>query len=297
MLNRVMNGKRSLGWKTLAALALLGASCGGSKKPIVVGSKSTTAQVVLGEIVAQHLENRLGRKVGRNFSLGNTQLVYQALVNAQIGLYPEETGTVLTGILKESVSSDAASTFERVRNEMRRIAQLEVLDPLGIDNSWAIIVSKDKQFETLSDAERAQPGWKLGVTRDFNERSDGLASLHQYRLPMGAMTRVSDADSLYAALGAGELTMVVGNINDGPLARHDDWKALRDDKKVFPFYQTCLMVRADLLANDPKIQPALAELAGKIANDTLRKLNAAVDVDRKKPADVAAGFLAQAGLK
>jgi osmoprotectant transport system substrate-binding protein len=295
MLNRVMNGK--MGWKTLAAVVLLGASCGASKKPIIVGSKNTTAQIVLGEIVAQHLENRLGRKVGRNFSLGNTQLVYQALVNSQIGLYPEETGSVQAGILKESVSSDAASTFERVRNEMRRIAQLEVLDPLGIDNSWAIIVSKNVKFETLSDAERGQPGWKLGVTRDFNERSDGLAALHQYRLPMGAMTRVSDPGSLYAALSAGELTMVVGNINDGPLARHDDWKVLRDDKKVFPFYQTCLMVRADLLANDPKIQPALAELAGKITNDTMRKLNADVDVDRKKPADVAAGFLAQAGLK
>jgi glycine betaine/choline ABC-type transport system substrate-binding protein len=297
MLNRVMNGKRSLGWKTLAAVALLSAGCGGSKKPIVVGSKNTTAQMVLSEIVAQHLENRLGRKVGRNFSLGNTQLVYQALMNNQIGLYPEETGSVQAGILKESVSSDAASTFERVRNEMRRIAQLEVLDPLGIDNSWAIIVSKDVPFETLSDAERAQPGWKLGVTRDFNERSDGLAALHQYRLPMGAMTRVSDPGSLYAALSAGELTMVVGNITDGPLARHDDWKVLRDDKKVFPFYQTCLMVRAELLANDPKIQPALAELAGKITNDSMRKLNANVDVDRKKPADVAAGFLAQAGLK
>jgi osmoprotectant transport system substrate-binding protein len=297
MLNRVMNGKSLMGWKTLAAVALLGASCGGSKKPIIVGSKNTTAQVVLGEIVAQHLENRLGRKVERNFSLGNTQLVYQALANAQIGLYPEETGTVQAGILKESVSTDAASTLERVRNEMRRIAQLEVLDPLGIDNSWAIIVSKDVKFETLSDAERAQPGWKLGVTRDFSERSDGLASLHQYRVPLGAMPRVSDPGSLYAALSAGELTMVAGNIIDGPLARHDDWKVLRDDKKVFPFYQTCLMVRADLLLNDPKIRPALAELSGKITNEIMRKLDAEVDVDHKNPADLAAGFLAQAGLK
>ena len=74
-------------------------------------------------------------------------------------------------------------------------------------------------------------------------------------------------------------------------------KVLRDDQKVFGYYQTCLMVRLDLLANDPKIQPALAELSGKITTADMRKLNAQVGIDHKKPADVAAEFLAQAGLK
>jgi glycine betaine/choline ABC-type transport system substrate-binding protein len=222
-------------------------------------------------------------------------------MNDQIGIYPEETGTVQSEILKESHSSDAASTLERVRNEMRRIAQLEVLDPLGIENSWAIMVQKDDaskdKIETLSDAALVKAGWKLGVNRDFNERIDGMAALNKYRLPMGAMTRVTDAATLYSAFAVHELTMLVGNVTDGPLARHDDWKVLRDDKKAFTFYQTCLMIRADLLANDPKIQPALAELSGRITNDAMSKLDAEVDVDHKKPADVARGFLERAGLK
>ncbi len=294
-----MGRKSSVGWKGLALVlaCVVMAGCGGSKKPIVVGSKSTTAQVVLGEIVAQHLEHRLGRKIGRSLSLGNTPVVYQALMNGQIGLYPEETGTVQAGILKESALSDAANTLDRVRNEMRRIAQVVVLDPLGIDNSWAVVVSKQDRIETLSDAEHATPGWKLGITGDFDDRADGLATLHQYRLPLSAAPHVADSGSLYAALKSGELTMVVGNATDGPLARHDDWQVLRDDKKVFRAYQTCLMVRADLLVDDPKIQPALAELSGRISNDELRKLDAEVDVDHKKPAEVAAEFLAQAGLK
>jgi glycine betaine/choline ABC-type transport system substrate-binding protein len=295
-----MNGKILMSWGTiLAAAALLGSSCGGSKKPVAVGAKSTTMGAILGEIVAQHLEHRLGRTVQRHLSLGNTQLAYQALVNGQVGLYPEEAGTLQAQILKESVSTDAASALERVRNEMRRISQLEILDPLGIDNAWAVIVPKavSDQMETLSDAANAKPGWKLGVTRDFNERTDGLASFNQYRLPMGALTRVTDPGSLYAALTAGELTMVVGNVTDGPLARHDDWKVLRDDRKIFPTYQTCLLARGDLLASDPKIQIALTELSGKFTNDAIRKLTAQVDVDHKKPADAAKEFLAQAGLK
>jgi len=291
----------SSGWKkrgiVLAAAALLEWSCGGSKKPIVVGSKDTTEQVVLGEVVAQHLEHRLGRKVVRNFRLGDTPVLYQALMNGEIGIYPEETGTIQAMVLKESPSVDAATTLERVRNEMRRIAQTEVLDPLGIDNAWAVVVSKDARIDSMSEAESAKAGWKLGVTRDFNARGDGLAALNQYRMPMGAMTRVSDPGSLYAALAAGELTMVVGSMADGWLARHDDWKVLRDDKKVFGSYQTCLLIRADLLANDPKIGQALAELTGKITNAAIEKLDAEVAIDRKKPADVATEFLTQAGLK
>jgi len=284
----------------LAALALLGSSCGGLKQ-IVVGSKNTTEQVVLAEIVALHLEHRLGRKTGRNLSLGDTQVAYQALLSGEIGLYAEETGTLQATILKEAPSPDPAIALERIRRMMVQVAQVKVMDPLGIDNTWAIMIQKDlateHKLETLSDALSAKPGWKLGVTHDFNSRTDGLAALNQYRLPMSAMPRVSDPDSLYAAFDKGELTMVVGNATDGLLARHDDWKALRDDKKLFPVYLTCLMVRVDLLTTDPKILPALAELSGKITNEAMRKLDAEVDLDHKRPADVAAEFLAQAGLK
>jgi osmoprotectant transport system substrate-binding protein len=300
-----MSRKCSIGSKSfcvvLVATTLLGSGCGRSKKPIVVGSKDTTEQVVLGELVAQHLEHRLGRKIVRNLSLGNTAVVYQALMSGEVGIYPEETGTIQAAVLKEAHSVDAATTLERVRNEMRRVAQVEVLDPLGIDNSWALVVKKNEaaknRIETLSEAAGVKSGWKPGVTRDFNQRADGLSALNQYRLPMNAMTFVGDPSSLYDAFQTGQLTMVVGKLTDGWLARHDDWTTLRDDKKVFGFYQTCLIARLDLLATDPKIQPALAELSGRITNADMQNLNAQVVFDHKKPADVAAEFLKQAGLK
>jgi glycine betaine/choline ABC-type transport system substrate-binding protein len=57
------------------------------------------------------------------------------------------------------------------------------------------------------------------------------------------------------------------------------------------------VARVDLLANDPQLRPALAELSGKFTNEAIRKMNAEVALDHKKPADVAAAFLQQAGLK
>ena len=281
----------------LLATFFAASNCGRTKTQIIVGSKNTTAQSVLGEIVAQHLEHRLGRKIGRSLSLGSTALVYQSLVSGEIGLYPEDTGTVQTEILKESISPDPAAALDRVRNELQRIAQLVVLDPLGADSSWAVFVQQKETPATLSDAADTKEVWKLGVTRDFDERTDGLAHLDQYRLPMGAAPRVAEPAALYAAFAAGQLTMVVGDPTDGAVARHNDWKILADDKKIFSPYQICLIVRSDLLLSDPKIQPALAELSGKMTNDALRKLDVEVDADHKKLADVAAEFLVGAGLK
>src|SRR5579871_6854064 len=67
-------------------LSLLGCS---QTRPITVGSKNFTEQIILGEIVAQQLERRLGQKVDRKLDLGGTLLAQQALESGQIDVYPE----------------------------------------------------------------------------------------------------------------------------------------------------------------------------------------------------------------
>ena len=101
-----MDRTKALGL-TLAALAVFSASCGKSKKPIIIGSKNFTEQVILGEIMAQHLEHRLGQKVTRRLNLGGTLITYQALQNGEITAYPEYTGTIEAEILKEPLTGDA----------------------------------------------------------------------------------------------------------------------------------------------------------------------------------------------
>src|ERR1700719_5169273 len=125
---------------TMAALALMSAGCGKSKKPIIVGSKNFTEQVVLGEIIAQHLEHRLQRKVERRLNLGGTLLAHGALLNHEIDLYPEYTGTALTAILKDAPDNDPARVLAQVRSEYANRFHVDWLDPLGIDNSFAMVV-------------------------------------------------------------------------------------------------------------------------------------------------------------
>jgi osmoprotectant transport system substrate-binding protein len=279
---------------TLLCAGLL-TSCG-SKKPVVVGSKNETEQMLLGEIVAQHLERRLGRTVVRRTGLGGTAILYQSIISGEIGVYPEYTGLIASEILKEVADPKPEIVLARVRGEMDRV-QLQVLDPLGFDNPSAIVAKATgmEKINNLSDAAKTDKRWKLGIPAEFQSRSDGLQALSSYRIPM-MPPRVLDPKQLFTALEKGDVDMIAARATDGRLSS-PDWKVLTDDRQVFPPYQAALLVRKDLIAAEPGLRPALAELSGKFSADIMRKLNAEVDVSGRPIAAVAADFLTQAGLK
>ncbi len=183
---------------------------------------------------------------------------------------------------------------------MARISQVAVLDPLGVDNTFVMVVrgedARKYKIATLSDAAKVNPGWKLGVGYEFERRMDGMPALNNYHLPMIAPVRSMDLGLLYKALDQAQVTMIAANATDGPLVGHD-WAVLEDDKKVFGSYQACIMARQDTFVQEPRLKAALVELSGKFTNEIMRKLDAAVDVEHRQVRDVAASFLAQAGLK
>jgi osmoprotectant transport system substrate-binding protein len=278
----------------LAACLLMG-SCRASQKPIVVGSKTSLDQMILGEIIAQHLESRLGRKITRSLNVGNTMITYQYLQSGQIGIYPEYTGTIITEILKEQPAADPALLLERARGELRRIGQTEVLDPLGYSaEPVAIINGSDRRaakVATLSDAASVKEGWKIGVSYEFQQRQDGVPAITQYHLPMDAPLRAMDASDLYRTLGQSQVTMIFGSLSDGEMAS-GKWKALVDDRKLFTPQQACILVRQTVLDGEPRLRGALAEMSGRFSAETMRRLNASVTVDHRPVADVARDFLA-----
>ena len=217
------------------------------ERPITVGSKNFTEQVILGEIVAQHLEHRLGRHVDRQLNLGGTLLVHQALVNGDIDLYPEYTGTALTTILKLPPTSDPAASMALVRAEYQTRFGVEWMDPLGFNNTFAMVIrgedARKNKIATLSDAARYSPGWSLGMGYEFQQRSDGLAGLLKtYDLPIQGSPKTMDLGLLYKALEQRQVSMVAGNATDGQLSVLDVM-VLQDDKRYFPPYDCAFVVR------------------------------------------------------
>lgn len=269
-------------------------------QPITVGSKNFTEQLILGEIVAQHLEHRLGQPVARKLNLGGTLLAHRALVNGEIDLYPEYTGTALTSVLKLPLSSDPAAVYATVKAEYLTRFHIHWLEPLGFNNTFAMVIrGKDARrlrIETLSEASKHDKGWRLGVGYEFQQRPDGLSGLLKtYAFSLKGSVTTMDLGLLYQALEQQHVDMIAANGTDGRLSVQDV-TVLRDDKGYFPPYQAALAVRAAAIEAHPQLVAALNELAGTFSDSTMRRLNYQVDGEHRPVREVAASFLRDSKL-
>lgn len=282
----------------LLALVITGCSRSGAIK---VASKNFTEQVVLGEVIAQHLEHRLGRKVERQLNLGGTLLAHRALANGEIDLYPEYTGTALAAVLKETTGNDPETVRRRVQSEYMRRFRVEWLPPLGINNSFAMVVpgplARSQHLETLTNAAAVKQPWELGVGYEFEQRADGIGALDKtYHLRWKDTPKTMDLGLLYKAMEQGQVNMIAANSTDGLLSKLDV-KSLADDKHAFPPYEVCIAVRQEALADFPGLRAALEELSGKFSNPVMRQMNYEVDAEHRPVSEVAAAFLKNAGLE
>jgi glycine betaine/choline ABC-type transport system substrate-binding protein len=285
-----MWGKRS----ACAVLALfLLVSC--NREPRVrVASKNFTEQLILGEVVAQHLENRLHGHVSRRLDLGGTLLAQQALVSGDIDVYPEYTGTALTAVLKQKPLKDPAQVLAEVRKGYAQW-RIEWLDPLGFENTFAMAINQDR-LRTLSEAASSRP-WKLGAGYEFARREDGLPGLVKtYNLRLAGSVKTMDLGLLYQALAKHQVEMVAGNSTDGMLSVLPI-TVLEDDRHYFPPYECALVVREAAEQQFPALRPALLELSGKISSDAMRRLNYELDGKHRPAREIARNFLHSTGLE
>ena len=291
-----MDRKAFLG--CLSAILWL-AGCSSAHR-LVIGSKNFTEQVILGEIIAQHLENRLHQPVDRKLNLGGTLLAHQALLAGGIDMYPEYTGTAYTNVLKRSGVNDPAVVLEQVRTAYATGFHLDWLDPLGFESSFAMTVRGDdaraRHLETLSDAAADKNGFTLGAGYEFLTRPDGYGALNRaYPLQWKAAPKSMDLGLLYTALLQKQVSMVAANTTDGMLNKLDV-KVLRDDKRAFPPYQAGIVIRSEALSANPDLRKILSELSGKLSEKTMRDMNYAVDAEHRPVPDVAKEFLRKTGL-
>lgn len=294
-----MGGEKIVAGLIAAAGAHWALGCS-RERLLTVGSKNFTEQVILGEIIAQHVSLRLSQRVDRKLNLGGTLLAHQSLVKGDLDLYPEYTGTALTAILKLHLSSDPAVVLARVRKEYQKRFNVLWLDPLGFNNTFAMVIrgedARKYQIETLSDAAGHANGWTLGMGYEFQQRRDGLPGLLKtYKLPLKRSPRTMDLGLLYRALEQKQVDMVAASATDGLLSVLDV-KILKDDKRYFPPYQASLAVRADALAKRPPLKRALEQLSGLFSDEIMRTLNYQVDGKHRPVSEVAMTFLRAAGL-
>jgi osmoprotectant transport system permease protein len=279
---------------SLAALLLsLAIAWPRGRRPVIVGSKNFTEQVILGEVMAAHLERR-GFEVRRRLNLGGALLCHQAVRSGEIDLYPEYTGTALADILKRPVSSDPDEVLRIVRDDYAGLG-LDVGRPLGFDNSYALVMRRPdaerKRLRRISDLAPHAASLRVGLSGEFLEREDGMPGLvAAYGFRFGPQPLEMDLGLLYQALGDGQVDLVVGSATDGLIGALD-LVVLEDDRRYFPPYEVVIVSNRKSLTAHPGLAEALAGLEGHIDAAAMRGLNHAVDGLHRAPAAVAREFL------
>ena len=304
----------SLAFTSLAGVS--GAAAQDDGPTITVGSKDFTESIILAEMVAALLEDA-GYTVERQLNLGGTAVVHQALVNGEIDIYVEYTGTGLLAILGQELpssgsgatpaaagatpvaSSGTDQVYQIVKEQYQEEFGLTWLQPWGFNNTYALAVTQETaeeyDLQTISDLEGVAGDLTFGATQEFLVRDDGLPGLEEtYGIEFGDDQGL-DPGLLYSALDGGEVDIISAFATDGRIPALD-LVLLEDDMNYFPPYYAAPVVDTELLEQNPEIADILNQLAGQIDDATMADLNYRVDEGGEDEAAVAQSYLEEQGL-
>jgi osmoprotectant transport system substrate-binding protein len=303
--------KRYLTWLILPLVCVFAiASCAPSQKQnstitarsgdIVVGSKNFTEQIILGELLAQHIEATTKLKVDRKLNLGGTLLCHQALKAGQLDTYIEYSGTALTAVLKRKPVNESQQAYQQVKQGYAKQFQLEVTEPLGFNNTFAIMMRGEQaqrfNVKTISQLAQYAPQLKAGFGYEFLERPDGFPGLAKtYGLKFAEEPQAMDLGLTYRALHDKLVDVVAGDSTNGLIDKLN-FVVLQDDKKYFPPYDAIPIIRKQTLNKYPELQKTFKQLNGLISEKEIRRLNYQVDGEQRDVGEVVKEFLQFKGL-
>ncbi len=256
------------------------------ERPFRVGSKKFTESVILGEMLRALVAEQI--PVEHIHDLGGTRIVFEALRTGEIDAYVEYTGTIQQEILAGRDATSRASMAEQLARMGVRLGPA-----LGFNNTYALGMRKDAAkrlgITRLSDL-RDHPDLRFGLTHEFLERDDGWKGLRRrYGLPQGQVSGL-DHDIAYRAIAAGDVDVIDLYSTDAKI-RTLGLVALKDDLGYFPRYEAVILYRTALEKQEPSIVEAFGLLAGRIDEEQMVAMNAAVDADGRDEGVVAAAFL------
>ncbi len=257
-------------------------------EPIVVASKNFTESYLLGEVIAQRLE-QAGMEVDRRFGLGGTLICFEALLAGEIDVYVEYSGTLEQTILKLGQRTSILGLNEHLLSR-----GLSLLSPLGFNNTYAIAVRKEvaeefslERISQLTDYRDL----RVVVSHEFLEREDGWPGMRRVYgfdwIPEGIEHGLA-----YQAMADGSIDITDAYSTDGELQRYD-LTVLADDKAFFPTYLAVPLIRDNL---SPRAQAAIEDLAGTLDDSSMASLNASVVFEGEDFASAARNHLRSIGF-
>lgn len=284
----------------LLGFALIPKSLFKGEDTIVVASKNYTEQLILGNILSEFIKANTDLKVEEKFNLGGSQVTFNAIKSGAVDLYAEYLGTGYVSILNMTEpNSDREEVYNVVKERFKEDYKLDVLNPLGFNNTYAMAVTKETaekyNLKTVSDLAKVANELVIGPTIEFPNRDDGLIGLEEaYNMSFKAVKPV-DGGLRYTALVNNETQVIDAFTTDGLIDKFN-LTVLEDDKNFFPPYDAVTVVREDTLEKHPELKEVIGRLDGKLTEEKMRKLNYEVDINKRDVKTVAKEFLIEEGL-
>lgn len=276
-----------------------------AEKSLIVGSKQFTEQRILGQIVILLLEKN-GFEAKDQTGLGGTAVVREALINKQIDICVEYTGTGLINFLKyKEPITDPQKCFETVKKEDLEKNGIVWLPYMPFNNTYCLMMQREKadkmKIKSLSDLAKYVKDHpdevKFGLNAEFYARPDGYRPLqvaYDFKFPEDKIVKM-DPGLLYTALKDGQLDVAMGFATDGRIEGFN-LVVLTDDKAFFPVYNASPVVRKETAEKYPELAKIFSGLTQKLDSKAMTNLNYQVDIEHKNPKDVAKAWLQSAGL-
>lgn len=287
------NIKLLLSVLTLFVLVACTSTVDETKTTIRVGSKDFTESLVVAEIYALALEDA-GFNVERKLNIAGS-VVHTSIINDEIDLYPEYTGTGLLAILKMELITDPVEVYETVKEAYNEQFDLTWLDQSQANDSNGLVIrtalAKELGIYTISDLQKNADKIRVASQGEFEQREDGIPGLEKvYGEFNFKSVTVYDNGLKYQILENNEADVAPAYTTEGQLTNTELFTLLKDDKFFWPPYFLAPVVRNNVLENNPEIADILNKISAALDTETVTTLNAKIDVEKMEYEDVAEKF-------
>ena len=294
----------------LAAVLIVG-GCGGSDTPaksttsapadapLRIGTKNFAEQFLLGELYKQALEAK-GFRVELKENIGSTEIIHQALTDGALDMYPEYVGVLLSEVANmrtrpksPRAAYEQAEAFERARG-----FTLLGMTPFSDANALAVkpAFARRNHLRTIADLKNVPGGVQIGAPPEFETRFEGLVGLRQRYGIRDARFRAMAIGRQYASLDSGGVDVAAVFTTDGQLAG-GRYTILDDPRGVFGTQHVAPIIsQSALRTRGPRLRAVIDAVSRRLTAAAMQRMNAAVQLQGRSSADVAAQFLRGAGL-
>ena len=299
----------------LAATAMLAVGCGddddtesagsgsgaqGSSQPgegkpgLTIGTKDFTEEFVLGQLYTQALEAK-GYTVTLKENIGATEIIDKALTSKTIDAYPEYTGVSLSVVAKNDILAESPEQTAELVKEFYEGRGQVVSELTPFQDTDAIATTKE--FATENDLTEVADlknldSFTLGARPEFKSRFNGLKGMEQVYGIKNAKFKQLALGLQYPSLDKGDVDTANVFSTDAQLSS-GKYTVLEDPKGVFGFQNVYFVINKDKYdaVGGQEFMDVINSVNALLTDDAMQSMNAAVDLDKKKPADVAKAFL------